>query len=204
MFYPNYYLIVFYEGGKIQVKSVVFNSENITDDEVEIREHRVKVIIRNSNDEILLCKVNGIYHFVGGHPENNESLQACAKREVKEETGISMEENSFNPFFELKQYKSDYFGTGQNALATITYLEGKTDKIFDYEKRNLDEQEAKKEFTLEYIKADEVEEKLEQNREESQKQHKGFITTEMLYVLSEYKKQMEKEEKNISQEGTER
>lgn len=57
---------------------------------------------------------------------------------------------------------------------------------------------------LEYIKADEIEEKLEQNREESQKQHKGFITTEMLYVLSEYKKQMEKEEKNISQEGTER
>ena len=91
------------------MKQVVFNNEGLTDDEIEMREQRVKILIKNSQNELLLCKVDGVYHFVGGHPENNESIQECAKREVKEETGIDIESDSFTPFLELREYKSDYF-----------------------------------------------------------------------------------------------
>ena len=101
-----------------------------------------------------------------------------------------MDSEYFTPFLELKQYKSDYFGTGKNGLATITYIDGKTDKRFNYEERNLDEKEAQKDFELEYVKMDEAMRVLEDNREVSKKQNKEFITTEMMYVVSEYKKQL--------------
>lgn len=178
--------------GKKFMKQVVFNKEGLTDDEIEMREQRVKVVLRNSNDELLLCKVDGVYHFVGGHPEGEESINNCAKREVKEETGIDMESESFTPFLELKQYKSDYFGTGKNGLATITYIDGKTDERFNYGKRDLDEKESEKEFVLEYVKIDDVMRVLETNKEVSKIQNKEFITTEMMYVVSEYKKQLKK------------
>lgn len=172
------------------MKQVIFNKERITDDEIEMREKRVKVLLRNSKNELLLCKVDGVYHFVGGHPEEKESINECAKREVKEETGIDMQSESFTPFLELKQYKSNYFGTGKNGLATITYIDGKTDERFNYEKRDLDDKEAKKDFTLAYVNIDEAMRVLEDNREVSKKQNKEFITTEMMYVVYEYKKQL--------------
>ena len=106
---------------------------------------------------------------------------------------------------ELKQYKSDYFGTGKNGLATITYIDGKTDERFNYEKRNLDEKETEKDFVLEYVKMDDVMRVLEDNREVSKKQNKEFITTEMMYVVSEYKKQLkELNKKKENKEETER
>lgn len=178
------------------MKQVIFNKEGLTDEEIEMKEQRVKVVLRNANDDLLLCKVDGVYHFVGGHPEEDESINDCAKREVKEETGIDMESGTFTPFLELKQYKSDYFGTGKNGLATITYIDGKTDKRFDYEERKLDEKEAEKEFILEYVKIDDVMSVLERNREVSKKQNKEFITTEMMYVISEYQKQLSKLKEN--------
>lgn len=180
------------------MKQVVFNKEGLTDDEIEMREQRVKVILRNSNDELLLCKVDGVYHFVGGHPEK-ESIDDCAKREVKEETGIDMESESFTPFLELKEYKSDYFGTGKNGLATITYIDGRTDERFNYGKRDLDEKESEKEFILEYIKIGDVMRVLEANREVAKMQNKEFITTEMMYVLSEYQEQLKGKKDKIEE-----
>ena len=43
---------------------------------------RVKILPINQNNEILLCKVNGIYHFIGGHIEQNETQVECLKRKL--------------------------------------------------------------------------------------------------------------------------
>ena len=91
---------------------------------------------------------------------------------------------------ELKEYKSNYFGTGKNGLATITYIEGLTDKRFSYTNRKLDEKESKKDFELEYVSLAELIEKLKQNRTISQIQNKELITTEMIYVITEYQKHL--------------
>jgi len=47
------------------------------------------------NEKILLLKRNteplkGFWHVVGGHVEENESLKAAVKRELKEETGLDV------------------------------------------------------------------------------------------------------------------
>ena len=106
---------------------------------------------------------------------------------------------TFIPFLELKQYKSDYFGTGKNGLATITYMDGISNERFNYNNRKLDEEEAKKNFTLEYVKLKDILKVLEDNRQVSKQHNKEFITTEMIYVISEYQKYLKENNLNIDE-----
>ena len=42
----------------------------------------------NSKDEILMGYCHNTYQFPGGHLDENETLEECLIREVKEEMGI--------------------------------------------------------------------------------------------------------------------
>ena len=54
------------------MKEVIFNNQNLSDEDIQIFENKVKVIIKNSKDELLVCKRNGVIHFIGGKVEKNE------------------------------------------------------------------------------------------------------------------------------------
>ena len=83
------------------MKVVTLNPNKLTMDDIDREQHRVKVLLFNSKDEILLCKINGVYNFIGGHIEENETVLETAQREIKEETGISMRlGNFFSAFFQ--------------------------------------------------------------------------------------------------------
>ena len=176
------------------MKEVIFNKQNLSDDNIQIFENKVKVIIKNSKDELLVCKRNGVIHFIGGKVERNETCQEAAIREIAEETGIAISDsnNSLVPFFRMKQYQQNYYNSGKNCLLSITYLVCDTDEKFDYNKRNLDENESKEYFTLEYIPAGDFIEELERNREIAKKDKREFIINEMKYVFSEYISEEEK------------
>ncbi len=176
------------------MKEIVFNKERILDEDIEVKETRVKVLLHNSANEILLCKINEVYHFVGGHPKSNETFQECAKRELEEETGINVKSSLFNPFLQLKEYKSNYFNTGKKGMSTIIYVECQTDNKFDYNNRNLDDEEAKKDFKLEYVDSDNIKSELEKNREVARNKNKEFIIIEMIYVISEYERQIKEKQ----------
>ena len=176
------------------MKEVIFNNQNLSDEDIQIFENKVKVIIKNSKDELLVCKRNGVIHFIGGKVEKNETCQEAATREIAEETGIaiSVSDSSLVPFFRMKQYQQNYYNSGKNCLLSITYLLCDTDEKFDYDKRNLDEYESKEHFTLEYIPMHNFLKELEKNREIAKKDKREFIINEMKYVFSEY---IEEEEK---------
>ncbi len=58
----------------------------------------VGVLIYNNEGEILLAQIprwRGKWAVVGGHVEYGESLEECAKREVKEETGLEITDLEF-------------------------------------------------------------------------------------------------------------
>lgn len=128
---------------------MIFNKDGITDDEIDMLEEIVKVLLCNSRNELLLCQDDGVLHFVGGHPEEGENIEECALREIKEETCIHGMV-SLVPFLQLQEYQTNFFGTGKNGLARITYIEGITDEVFNYAVRKLDEEEAKRDFRLIY------------------------------------------------------
>lgn len=54
------------------------------------------VIIKNSNDEILLIKSNNNYSLPSGINEENENINECVQRVVGDETGYCFDENDFN------------------------------------------------------------------------------------------------------------
>ena len=84
-------------------------------------------------------------------------------------------------------------------------MEGNTDVHFDYSKRHLDSEEAKKDFSLAYVPFDDIEDTLNHNRPAAQKAKREFITDEMLYVISEYKKyKAEKSAKAAAQRASQR
>ena len=54
------------------MKVETINLNKLSKDDIQKQQHRVKVILLNSNDEVLLCRRNGVYNFKGGHIENGE------------------------------------------------------------------------------------------------------------------------------------
>lgn len=178
------------------MEEVVFNKENLSDQDIQIFENKVKVILKNSKGELLVCKRNGVIHFIGGKLEKNETYQEAAAREIAEETGIviSDSKNTLEFFFRMKQYQHNYYNSGKNCLLSITYILCNTDQEFHYDRRNLDEFESKEHFTLEYIPMDNFLKELEKNREIAQKDNREFIIDEMKYVFSKYISKEKKEE----------
>ena len=76
------------------MKQIITNKYNLTDSDMTEIVKRVKILIINSKNEILLAYSHNDYQFPGGHVEENETLIQAINREVLEETGI-----------ELKSYK---------------------------------------------------------------------------------------------------
>ena len=73
------------------MKEIIINDHNLTDVDIEQKVVRVKGLIMNSRGKILLAHNNNTYQFPGGHTEENESMNDCILREIKEETGITVE-----------------------------------------------------------------------------------------------------------------
>lgn len=139
----------------------IFNPDCLTYEEIERFVTRVKILIINELNQLLLCKINGTYYFVGAHVEEEESLVDALKREVLEETGINLDvDDSAEPFLVYRYFNKNHYGTGVKCLSTINYYSIKTNKLFDLDNRKLDSNESKKDFTLEYVNLDEVERKL--------------------------------------------
>lgn len=169
------------------MKVETINLNNLTMNDIQKQQHRVKVILLNSKDEVLLCRRNGVYNFIGGHIENGEEPLECAQREVREETGITIRLGNFNsPFYKLQCFEKNYYNLGLNYFTTIQFLDGRTDAQVDLSKRQLDENESKQIFTLEYIPYSKLRSTLEDNREIARGEKREFIIDEMLKVLDEY------------------
>lgn len=175
------------------MKIVTLNPNKLTMDDIDREQHRVKVLLFNSKNEILLCKINGVYNFIGGHIEGRETSLECAQREIKEEAGITMRLGCFSaPFFKLQAFEKNYYGSPRNYFTTIEFIEGKTDTHIDLSKRNLDPEERKKDFKLEYVPYKDLVSTLEENRESARAEGREFVTEEMLAVLKVYESELDK------------
>lgn len=132
------------------MKEIVFNDYNLTDSDIEKSVIRVKALLINSSGKILLAHNNNTYQFPGGHLEDNEIMDQCIIREVKEETGIDVNILE-RPFLCIKTYDNDYFGTGKKVLNSIYYYRIFTDELPNFNETHYDELELATEFNLYYV-----------------------------------------------------
>ena len=131
------------------MKQIFINEDNLLEEELEGTVIRVKAMLINSNNEILLAHNNGTYQYPGGHKEDDEGMEETLIREVKEETGIDVDLD-IGPFMQIVTYDADYFGTGKKVCSKIYYYVIHTDEVPNYQETNYDELECQTEFNLLY------------------------------------------------------
>lgn len=167
------------------MKKVIINDYFLKKEDLDFTVIRVKALIINSKGEVLIAHNNNTYQFIGGHLKENESLEECLKREIKEETGISLNITT-PPFMQITTFDNDYFSTGKKVENKIYYYRIKTDELPNFEETEYDELELDSEFKLFYINITDLENFLHKALEDSSIDPN--IGREMLYVLKEYDK----------------
>lgn len=164
------------------MRRILLNDDNLQEEDLDFEVIRVKGLIINSTGDILVAHNNGTYQFPGGHKEDDENLDDCLEREIREETGISVTSNG--PFMQITTYDSNYFNQNKKVCNKIYYYVLRTDDKPNYAETHYDELECQTDFNLFYISIRELRNFLKRAMEERNLDEK--IGREMLLVLDEY------------------
>lgn len=170
------------------MKEIVTNINNLNEEDMTDFTVKVKLLLVNSKNELLLGYSHHEYQFPGGTQEDGESLIDTVKRELMEETGIMLDKSIINPFVKSLGYYKDWPSEGRNKKVEIYYYEIKTDEKPNLDKIKLTEKEKEGNFTLRYISLDNVEAELENNVKDYGDPH--GIANEMINLLKIYKEML--------------
>lgn len=168
------------------MRKYIYNKNNLSLDDINSTITRVKGLIINSKNEILLGYSYGTYQFPGGHLENNETIQECLHREIMEETGISIDTSNLLPYFEIENYTKNYHNTKENRLSLVYYFYIHSNEKYHIENTNYTTEEKDGQFKLVYVPLNEVENLLIDSIEDNP--INKIIVSEMLIAICEYKK----------------
>jgi len=168
------------------MKKIITNDYNLKEEDMTEIVIRVKILLINSNNEILLGYSHNEYQFPGGHVEEGESLISAINREIQEETGIELNISKAKPFACAIGYYKDWPSIGKNRKIEIYYYEIKTDKKPNLANTKYTESEKEGNFELRYIPIENVENELTKNVEIYEDKH--GIVKEMLKVFKVYNK----------------
>ena len=167
------------------MKEVIYNEDNLTDEDIDEVVIRTKGLIINSKNEISLGYSHKTYQFPGGHLEKGESLEECLIREIKEETGIELKDYSMKPFYKTVYYTKNYYSSGKNRKNEIYFYIIKTDEVVDMANSNLDDWEKSGNYEIRVVPVDEVKDILNSTIKDNTLNE--VIYKEMIDVLNEYK-----------------
>ena len=167
------------------MKRIIYNEDNLSDNDINNVVYRAKALIINSNDEILFGYGNNNYQFPGGHLEEWESLDECLVREVKEETGIDIPVLKRVPFISIIYYNKDYPEVGINSKYIANYYSIKTDLKPNMSNTDLTEDEKEGSFQLRYINKNDA---LKQLNESLKTCTRENVVKDTIRVVKEYLK----------------
>lgn len=165
------------------MKRIIFNDKNMREEDVSFEAIRVKGIVINSNNEVLIAHNNNTYQFIGGHVEGDEDIADALIRELKEETGISDFELN-GPFMLIENYTDKYINMDENVHSKIYYYHILTDSKPNMELTNYDILEKQTDFKLFYVNLYSLKEFLTDALKKEMIEE--VIYKEMLLVIDEF------------------
>ncbi len=168
------------------MRKYIYNKDNLKLEDITSTVTRVKVLIINSKNEILLGYSYGTYQFPGGHLEKNETITECLKREIIEETGIVTDTSNLEPYFKIEQYIKNYHDAHENRLSIIYYFFIHSDEKYHIENTSYTEEEQVGNFKLMYVPLNEVEDLLIGSIKDNPINE--IVAIEMLIAICEYKR----------------
>lgn len=167
------------------MKEFITNKNNLSESDITEVVKRVKVLLVNSKNEIMLAYSHNNYQFPGGHVEEGEELIDTVNREIEEETGLVLNVKDIEPFACSSGYWKDWPEVGKNRKTEVYYFEIPCDELPNLDNINLTEHEKDGNFELRYIPLDNVELELMNNTEKYGDKH--GIEKEMLELFKIYK-----------------
>lgn len=170
------------------MKIIKVLEDNMNIDNIDKEVIRVKGLVINDNNDLIIIHNNGTYQFPGGHREGNEDLEITLEREIKEETGIDVKiENG--PFMLISEYCKNYLGTNISRCDKIYYYIIHTNELPNINSLSLTQIESKTDFKLFYVNLKDMEQFLMESIEN--KMINEVIGKEMLEVIKAYKESVE-------------
>lgn len=173
-----------------RLKKVIYNEDELKDNEIDKVVTRVKALIINDSDDILLGYSNNVYQFPGGHLNKNEDEVCGLIREVKEETGMDISDIEKKLFLKMEVYSKNYNYTKLNRKDVIYYYIINTNKHVNLNETNYTKLEISGNFKLKRIKLDDAIYVITKNYIDYPNAKQ--IALEMIEVLDIYKKSMKK------------
>lgn len=174
-----------YNENGVNMKQILYNNDNLSENEINRIVRRAKAIIINYNDEILFAHTQANYFFVGGRVEDNETFEEGLVREIKEETGIDIELKKTEPFCTITYMNKDYPSVGVNTKSIANYYIIKCDIKPNLSEVKLTEEEKYCNFELEYINKENVLKELNNHFEKCTKKN---VVRDTITVVKEYLK----------------
>ena len=166
------------------MKEIIYNYDYLKEEDITEVVVRTKALIING-ENIILGNENNIYQFPGGHLEDSETFEECLKREVKEETGIEIDDNVIRrPFMKVSYMNKDWPLKDKNRKSEIYYYLIVTTKEPNLNNVNYTEHEKKGNFKLESIPLNKAIEVIENNISKNEKNK--VIAPDMIMAIKEY------------------
>jgi len=170
------------------MKDIIYNYDYLDDSDINNQVFRVKALIINSKDEILLGYANKTYQCVGGHVEAGEELMDALSREIREESGIILNDLDLRPFFRMKYYNRNYPEVGLNTLTINSFYIIRTDLEPNPDKMELMDYEKEWGYEVKYLPKDKALDILYASLDDAKKKNPVLDTIE---AVSEFLRQSE-------------
>lgn len=166
---------------------LTINPYKLTKEDIEEHNIKVRAILINDNNKILVGNYGGTYLLPGGSINYNEDIISGLIRELKEETGIDYAINELEYLCHLNYFQKNYpkrDGTIKNRLITTHYYIGKYKEI-SISNQTLTKNEQKGNFKLKLIPLEKLTNIIINNKNNNPRNI--YFQKELLEVIKFYK-----------------
>ena len=168
------------------MKVLIRNKDNLLNSDIDEEIIRARALIINNKNEILLGYMGNMYQFPGGHMEKNETINDTLIREIKEETGIILDEKEYKPFIEIDYYEKNYRKSKKNYLIKFYYFLINYNDKYNPSNMCLDNYEIFFNYQLRYIKLDNIFNELDKSLKNSSNPEVKCIYDDIKDVINYY------------------
>ena len=170
------------------MKEIINNPNSIKN--IDITTNKVRALIIDENDNILITKYADMYMLPGGKIEKGEKPICALIRELNEELGILFDKNEINEFITYNNYLSNYpivdKNERKNKLNKTIYYIIKTNKEINKDNLLLTNREKENNFSIKKVNLEDAIKLI--NNYNSTNERNEYFKKEILDILNEYNK----------------
>lgn len=166
--------------------NLIINNENLEINEIDETNSKVRAILVDEENRVLIANYGGVILFPGGSIDNGENINQAIIRELCEETGTLYEEADLTFLIQLDFFQRNYIkrnGVKKNRLVKTSYFYG-TYKSVELISQCLTEKEKKDGFKLQLVSLSELEKMVLENHNDNPRN--SYFQREMIEITKLY------------------